>query len=1138
MIEDLVQYLEENKIVFIKHSDNVVEINKETYELVYPDEEDKIFDKNFELICETTNEYNYVFEFGGKWYYTPSGTEDNVQLNELKYLGHTEMKGIPFLGIHGKYEILNGSRNYDDWCKKAKFKNIDTLGICEKNTLAGVFQFQKACLKHEIKPILGASYTIYREKEDYRYVIKCYVKNETGWLSLLRLNKLANVDNHKFIPEIDFLKHKEGLFIIIDPKSLDFDKMFPLDLQMIPVYFQLDSVEYTDNTYDTWYLNNVQKFLDFARKKTNMSPIFIQDAYYLDQEDSYIKLTLNKISGVTSEHDSNNQYMKSFDEAINEFLLVTDSKDDFKKVLSTSITNLNNLVDKCNFQIAVGNKYLPRYRLSEEEQEKFKDNEELFWHLIKDGLKRKAPRDQLKLYVDRVKHEYKTIKKGDVIDYFLILWDIVSWCRSQDILIGVGRGSAAGSLVAYLLDLVEINPIKFNLLFERFLNDGRVGNSLPDIDLDLPSSRREDVKHYMERRYGKAQVCSVGTYMTFQMKAAMKDLAKLKSLSVGEMNYLTKILDLDEGDLADLFKNSVKNVRLKKFVQENVDIINSINLILGQPKAESTHASAVLIAPIEKEIFDWIPVKMGSKDGTEMLVSEWEGDDLDECGFLKEDILGIAQLDKFTDILQSVKKVENQDINIYTLPLDDQKVLKYFQNGWNGDIFHFGSPGLTGYCRSLKPAGIEELFATISLYRPGAMESGSHNEYILLKEGKREPEYDFGLEEVTKNTFGLYIYQEQIMKACQVLADFTLVEADDIRKALGKKKKEIIEKYGDQFISKAIENGCPEPEAKEIWKKLERFAKYGFNRSHSASYAITGYIGQWLKVYYPVHFWTTAFKFDDKQKHTALFISEINKTGSIKLLPPDINISRGDFYTDFKKNTLFWSLTSIKQCADKSIEQLDQDKLENGEYFDFDEFLTRNQFKGSKINKRVIENLILCGAFDKIEQISDPRIRKRLLVRFYESIGHDVKKDEKCLLNTEFSIITKSWWWTLQQRTLCGLGFFEYKSILELNKFSNPVVGDLFFNKSVLEQNSVSVGGYILDIDVRTTKKKDEYARLTLDSNYDIYPVTIWANEWEKFKDQIEGSEKSILLISGVIVSYKGNHSLTTNNGTKIKMLK
>jgi DNA polymerase-3 subunit alpha len=1131
MLQELISYLKSNHIAFAQVGTYQVRIGEELYSLVEPDEEGKLFDEGFNILAEEDNGHSFIFCFGGKWYWSPQGGE--VQLNPLKYLGKATERGFSFLGIHGGYELLNGSRLYEDWCKKAKFLQISTLGICERDSLSGLFQFQSACKASGIKPIIGGSFTVWRKSADLRYPVKCYVRNEEGWYNLLQINRHVNVVNNKFIGEADFLSYTEGLFVVFDPKYLDFDKIFPLDLNRT-VYFQLDTVNFSDVKYNEWYFNNLQKYLKKSRTYSEFQPVLIQDAYYLDKEDSYIKPILNSISGKVTERLSVNQYMKTFGEVIEEFSEYFDEDTVVieQELLTQATANLSLIVKGCDFQIKAHNQYLPEYKMNDSQKLIYESNEDMLWALCLEGLQRKIPKKDWRIYLERFKYEFSIVQKGGFIDYFLILWDIIQWAHSQNILTGIGRGSAAGSAMAFFLNITQVDPIKFNLLFERFLNEGRMAGHLPDVDSDFPGEQRDNIKHYMEQRFGELQVCSVGTYTTLQLKALMKDLARQKGLDIGEMNYITKVLDVEDGSLLDIFHTACKNSRFKSFVSQNADLINTLNLALHQPKSESIHPCATIIVPQAKDIFSWMPVKtMMLKDGSSMLVSEWEGTDLEEVGFLKEDILGIAQLDKFTEILSSIKEHNGDVVDIYTLPLEDQEVYKYFQKGWNGDVFHFGSLGLTGYCRMLKPGNIEDLIAGIALFRPGSMESGFHNEYVLLKEGKREISYDWGTENATKDTFGLIIYQEQVMQICADIGDFSLVESDDVRRALGKKKIDVLLSYKEKFLSKAKEKGCPYLEAEEIWGKLEKFTKYSFNRSHAAAYALTGYVCQWLKIHYPLHFWNSALKFGKDEK-LAGYISEINKTGQIRILPPDINNSQSETYSDFTTNTIFWSLTSIKQCGDKAMEQLDEDKKQNGAYYSFSEFYERNKFIGSKVNKRTIENLILCGAFDSLIEIKDPRYRKRLFDQFYEIIKH-TKKDEDWV-TIDDDRLKSTWWWTLQQRRLCGLGFFDYRLLLTQNKFTDIIVGDLFFEpESVTTSNSV--GGYVMSVEEKKSKK-GMFGRLILDSNYDMYPVTVWPTEWEKFSDQLLESKDKLLLINGTIVydSFSKQNVLSTTNNSRI----
>jgi DNA polymerase-3 subunit alpha len=481
-MEKLQDYLENQKIDFTEN-EGVVTINNQTYELIYPNIDNMLFDNHFHLLVKETECHNYVFEFGEKYYHLPKGKEKEVELNELKYLGQAK-QGLDtdsFLGIRGQYELLNGSRLYKDWVRKAKFLGIKTLGICEKNTLAGTLKFQLECKKNNIKSILGATYTVYREAEEYRYDIKCYAKNAKGWENLLLINKEVLVTNSKFIKEEDLFKLTGGLFIVFDPKSIDFEKVFPWDLTKDNHFYQLDTVEFKDNGHDKWYLENLKKFVN-----SKMEPLPITDAFYLDKEDSHIKQKLNTIGGF-QEYTSNNQHFKNKEDYFSE---LQDLFGDFSRaaeICGKAINNEGWIAANCNFKIETEKKFLPKYKMTEQEKKDFKTNEDLFWYLIEQGVQKKTPDGKIDEYLERIGKEVEVINlvKGydgaTGIDYFLILWDIVRYCKENRILVGHGRGSSAGAVVAYYLDITQIDPIEWGLYFERFLNPSRaLGKEIKD----------------------------------------------------------------------------------------------------------------------------------------------------------------------------------------------------------------------------------------------------------------------------------------------------------------------------------------------------------------------------------------------------------------------------------------------------------------------------------------------------------------------------------------------------------------------------------------------------------------------------------------------------------------------------------
>ena len=1130
-MEELIKYLKENKISYSELTDEVIEINGGNYMLVKPDDEGLLFSDKFMLMAEQECDF-YVYNFGGNWYWEKKADIEKPKLNDLRYLGKStsEFSTKTFLGVHGGYEILNGSSLYDSWVKKAKFLGVENLGICEKNTLAGVLKFQIECQKYKIKPIIGATYTVLRESEDFRYDIKLFVKNEQGWENLLLINKEVNVTNNKFVTEKRLGELLDGLVVILDPKTFDKKRLNSLLTGSVD-YFQLDTVQFENEEHDKWYLENLKTFF-----KSYIPPISMTDAYYLEPEHSHIKKTLNAISGVR-EPESNNQYFKDKEDYFNELELLFDPNDErYFNTSSAVLHSESKLAQECNFSIKLGQRFLPKYEMRDSEKAKFETNEDLFWYLVETGLQNKILNKDKSIYLKRIETEFNVIEKGVVLDYFLILWDIISYARENGVLVGIGRGSAGGSLISYLLDIIQLDPLEFDLLFERFLNEGRIVKSLPDIDTDFPGAKRGLIKLYVEGRYGSTQVCSVGTYTALQIKASIKDLAKQYDVNFGDVNQVTTMLP-NMKDFIELFYAAAGSGRIKAFIKSNPDVINDVKLILHQPKAKSIHACAMLILPKDKDMYRWLPIC--NIDG--QLVSEWEGPELEAAGFLKEDILGVLQLDKFENILKLIKENTGKEIDIYSITFENRKVYEYFSKGWNEDVFHFGSPGLTGYCKELKPENIEDLIAGISLYRPGAMENNFHNEYILRKEGKRETEYFIGSEEILKNTFGVFVYQEQIMKLCQVLGGLSLVEADDVRKAMVKKKYEELTKYQPRFLEYyRKEFGVTKEYADKVWDSIDKASTYLFNRSHATAYAITGFISQWLKVNYPVEFWSTAFQFAE-EKDYANFLAEIKVSGDIKVFPVEINKSRDNVYTDFKTKSIYWPLSSIKQCGEKAASQIIELRDKNGQFFSFEEFLTRNKFTGSKVNKAVVENLIMSGAFDQIEHIDYPSARIRLFEE-YRKFSKAKIDPEKDILKVNAAKIENDWWWSLQQKQLSGIAFFDYENLTFdwLNGDEATIKPEDF----QLESNSrnkrkVKIGGYLTDFSVRESKKGD-WAKLTLESNYNFINVLIWSEQFKAFKGiDFKSKLKTLVLISGQISwdSYGNRNILQTNEDTEFIIL-
>jgi len=851
----------------------------------------------------------------------------------------------------------------------------------------------------------------------------------------------------------------------------------------------------------------------------------INDSYYLDKEDAHIKKLLNKIGGIGHQKDSKDQYFKNLDDSFHILdKLFKEGDKRFFNLFEKAVANTVKLSESSNYKIPLDTFHLPNFSMKGLPEIYQKEtNEELFWYIIEEGMEeilenKKIKPEEVDLYYDRVEMEVELIKKGGYIDYFLIWWEIINWAKSQEILVGPGRGSAVGCLVSYLLDITKLDPIKYDLLFERFLNEGRIGKTLPDIDTDFAANRRKEVVGYIENKYGKDFVCNVGTHTTLKIKSGLKDLVKIKfgGSKYKEVNYLTKSMyfkENKEGNWEELFIAAQKNSSVKNFIKENPHLINDLLLLMKQPKAASIHPCATIILPKYKNetLYNHIPLKL--HDG--LLVSEWEGPELEEAGYLKEDILGLHQLDKIKFILDQIKEEKGEEIDIYNLPIDDQKVMQLFREGKNGDIFQFGSEGLTAYCKEVKPDGLEELIAMVSLYRPGPIGSGAHHSYVNLKLGRKEPEYDFGLEEVTKSTYGLIVYQEQMMKAFEILGGFSPSETDDARKATGKKIESVLVAYKKRFIENAVKKGCLENEAKKIWTKLEVFSAYGFNRSHAAAYSLLGYISQWLKCYYPLQFWTAALQFVEEEGDLLRYMSEIKQDDTIKIVPPDINESDIDFTTDVDKNVIFWSISKIKFLGEVGLKAILEEREANGKFYSIEEFYKR--LPKGEVNKRIITNLILSGAFDIVEEVGTNILKRSELVRKFYKIAN---LNEDMLLHDDDA--KKEWWLLLKQKELSGLGDINFKALIKQNEILKNISVRYIEGYQLEDQREdakVSFGGIIKKVNLRSGIKAGKFATLILDCNNTEVQVFFWNPEYEEYQTILNkpGIENNILISTGVV---------------------
>lgn len=667
-------------------------------------------------------------------------------------------------------------------------------------------------------------------------------------------------------------------------------------------------------------------------------------------------------------------------------------------------------------------------------------------------------------------------------------------------------------------------------------------DSMPDIDCDFPVAFRDTVKEYMARRYGVNHVCSVGTYTRMKLKTCLKDFGKVMGVPFAVMNKLTKDIDDQiEYTWGDLFNYAATSRELFRFVQDHPELVHMTKYALTQCKTSSIHPSAVIIVPQEDEdgnsidLFGWMPMKkMG-----DVLVSEWEGKYVDKSGFLKEDILGLNQLDKFSSIIKLIAKNRREQIDVNAIPFNDEEVYRYFQRGWCEDVFQFGAMGLMNYCREAKPHSLDDLIAMTALFRPGPMDVKAHETFVEIKNGARKPKFDPGMEEITRDTYSLYTYQEQIMKA-MVVGGLTPVESDECRTYIKKKNHEALAQFKGKFVngysalieSRGVESKRAAAQASEVWDKMLAFASYGFNKSHAVAYTMMSYWSQWFKVNYPLEFWTTSLQYASKESDIPYRLVEMKKTGAeIEVRPPDINFSGETFTCDPKTNRIFFSLGKVKGVGERALTLLKALKDEHGEVFSFEDFITSAP-KG--INRTVVLRLIMAGAFDLVEDIRNPRQRLDIVKQYLERRGEP--------LSDEFTSpdAHTNAWWVFKQRELTGYGEVDYERMMNEYGLGKRMVR-LYVTAAEFERkhegDEVCIVGRVNNVFERQTKGGDSYGVLQVEVNDLIIQITLWPDFWLHQPENETTLLNRIVAVSGRVNYFAGKKTVQSSQSTRLEIL-
>jgi DNA polymerase-3 subunit alpha len=667
-------------------------------------------------------------------------------------------------------------------------------------------------------------------------------------------------------------------------------------------------------------------------------------------------------------------------------------------------------------------------------------------------------------------------------------------------------------------------------------------DSMPDVDADFPVAFRDTVKEYMSKRYGVNHVCSVGTYTRMKLKTCLKDFGKVMGVPFAVMNKLTKDIDDQiEYTWGDLFNYAATSRELFRFVQDHPELVHMTKYALTQCKTSSIHPSAVIVVPQEDEdgnpidLFGWMPMKkMG-----DVLVSEWEGKYIDKSGFLKEDTLGLNQLDKFSSIIKLIAKNRREQIDVNTIPFNDEEVYRYFQRGWCEDVFQFGAMGLMNYCREAKPHSLDDLIAMTALFRPGPMDVKAHETFVDIKNGRKKPKFDPGMEDITRDTYSLYIYQEQIMKA-MVVGGLTPIESDECRTYIKKKNHTALAQFKEKFVngysnlikSKGVAEKRAIEQASEVWEKMLAFASYGFNKSHAVAYTMMSYWSQWFKVNYPLEFWTTSLQYASKEADIPYRLVEMKKTGvDIEVRPPDINFSGETFTCDPKTNRIFFSLGKVKGVGERALTLLKAMKDEHGEVFSFEDFITSAP-KG--INRTVVLRLIMAGAFDLVEDIRNPRQRLDIVKQYLERRSEPLPDEF-----TSPDVHTNAWW-VFKQRELTGYGEVDYERMMNEYGLGKRMVR-LYVTAAEFERkhegDEVCIVGRVNNVFERQTKGGDSYGVLQVEVNDLIIQITLWPDFWLHQPENEATLLNRIVAVSGRVNYFAGKKTVQSSQSTRLEIL-
>lgn len=1045
---------------------------------------------------------------------------------------------------HTHHSLLDGLTKIPALIEKVKEYGMSAAAITDHGTMSGALEFYKAAVDGEVKPILGIeAYVAARSRHDRdpgkdkaRYHVILLAMNDQGYRNIMKLSTLANLEGMYYKPRVDheiLAKYSEGVIVLSGCASGEVGERLSNDdyegakevaqwYQRVfgdRYYLEVQDHGHPDAPY-TWDVQaNINQGLMRLSQDLKIPCVVTCDGHYLTHDDQEAHEILLCVGTGSFLSDPKRMSLKQFE------LHVTDPKDiiaRWGKSHPDFITNTKAIAERCHVNIELGKILIPKFPVpSGETEASYLDRlvyQGLAYRYAGKSLEeaRELSIDEIKEILSpevnkRVQMEFEVVNRMGYNGYFLIVQDFINWGKSQGIIFGPGRGSAAGSIVAYSLNITDLDPLKYDLLFERFLNPDRI--SMPDIDIDIQDTRRDEVIAYCAEKYGEARVANIVTFGKMAARAAVRDVARVLEVPYSEADRLSKMIPPPiQGRHVSLSVSVKEDNDLRREYEENPiakRVFDYAIRLEGTIRSHGVHAAGVVIAP--DDIVNYVPLEMAQKG---VVATQYPMGPIEELGLLKMDFLGLSNLTIIKNTLRIIKKVHGTDIDLSTIPLDDRKTYELFQRGDTTGVFQLESSGMKRYLRELKPTGFDDIIAMCALYRPGPLGAGLTDSFIKRKNGLEKVTYEH---ELTKNalesTFGVIVYQEQVMQMSKEMSGFTAGEADTLRKGIGKKIPAVMQKMGTQFIEGAIQNGVPRPVVEKIWKDILGFADYAFNKSHSACYALIAYWTGYLKAYYPDAFMAALMTSDaDDIDRLAIEINECKHMG-LSVLLPDVNESFVEFAVVPEMKQVRFGMAAVKGVGVAAVEEIIRAREADGRFQSVEDFAKR--VSTNRVNKKAWEALIKAGAFDALGDRSDllfnletiqgfaTKLQKEALsgqIDLFGALGGDELMPSIDLKTAPAKYTEKEQ--LMWERELMGL-YISAHPLDHFDTFFEEQTVPLYSISAAIDGQKVTVGGIVTTVRTIVTKSGSKMAFVGIEDKTSEIEIIVFPKFYETLGDSL-----------------------------------